>query len=364
MYFESATSREVVAASPATAPALVLCTPEAEPQLGDLCAAYRAAGKRCLGGIFPAVLANGERRDRGLVVRPLPAGFDVAVADLSGPALRWVVPPPALAPGATATSVVVVDSGAPLITAFLTDLFDRYGHQSQTWGGGAGFPDLSGAPSVFTEAGLLAAGAAVAVGPSRSVVEVRHGWRRLGPTLVATRTRGNLVFEFDWAPAAIRYREAAASVFPHLADAPFLPDINARTPLAMVRAGSEDIVRDPVSETPEGGVQFLSDVPEHSVLHLMGADTPDMVAAAALAARRLATRAPGAVPFVFDCGSRANVLSEHFGLELAAVHAAFEPAGTGAEGLEGALVLGEIASDGEGQIELYNKTLVVAAFHD
>ena len=30
--------------------------------------------------------------------------------------------------------------------------------------------------------------------------------------------------------------------------------------------------------------------------------------------------------------------------------------------LEGALVLGEIASDGEGRIELYNKTLVLAAF--
>jgi hypothetical protein len=362
MYSECHDPESVVAALPEGELLLLLVSFTDVDAVPALCAALRARGRRAVGGIFPGLIQGERPLTTGLIAEALPAGFSRALARLDGPLVEWLDPPPAVEDARPATALVFADCNAPALSALLADLFERYANRLTYCGGGTGFPDLRPQPTIFTEAGFLAQGAFVLVGPHKTCVEVRHGWRRLGPAFVATRTTGPLVHEFDWEPAAMFYRRAVALRAPELTDRPFFPDINARFPLAIARAGAEDVIRDPVRETEEGGVLFLSDVPENSVLHLMTAAPDDMIAAAGDAALRLSTDRSPACVLILDCGSRANVLAEHFDRELGAVATTLTRLRGAPACLEGALVLGEIASDGEGRIELYNKTLVLAAF--
>lgn len=368
MYVENPTLESLVAAAPdvdpAHSPLLVLLAPPHLHLVPALCDAFRRQGRRVMGGIFPGLIAHTTLRRQGALVEALPPGFTIARADLGGDTLRWLDPPPDVPPGERAGAMILLDATAPRISAFMADVFDRWANRVTCCGGGAGQADLSPSPAVFTEAGWLPGGGLVALGPFRATVEVHHGWRRLGPAFVATRTRGAVIEEINWEPAAGFYRGLVERLEPAMGSAPFYPDINGRFPLAMARAGQEDVIRDPVCETPTGGVQFLSDVPENSVLHLMTATPEAMLAAAFEGAERLAARTASGCVLMLDCGSRANSLGERYDEELTAVRRGLGAQLNAADGLQGALVLGEIASDGEGRIELYNKTLVLAAFHE
>lgn len=362
MYAEFREPEHLLPQFPPGALLLLLVSHTDAAHVPALCAALRAEGRRAVGGVFPGLIQGGTSLAAGLIAEALPEGFTRARVRLEGPHLEWLDPPPVVDGDGPATALIFPDCNACCVSSFLADLFDRYANRLTYCGGGAGYPDLRDAPVVFTEDGFLNRGALVLIGPHRTRVEVRHGWRRTGPGFVATRTSGTVVHEFDWEPAAAFYRRAVANYAPELLDRPFFPDINARYPVAIARAGSEDVIRDPVRETEDGGVLFLSDVPENSVLHLMTADADDMVGAARGAAQSLASVESPRCALILDCGSRANVLAEHFGAELGAVASTLSAARGGPACVEGALVLGEIASDGEGRIALYNKTLVLAAF--
>jgi hypothetical protein len=368
MYVETPTLESLVAAAPdvdpVQSPLLVLLAPAHMEIVPALCEAFRRQGRRLMGGVFPGLIAHTALHRQGAIIEALPPGFVIARADLAGETLQWLDAPPSVRAGERAGALILLDATAPRISAFLADIFDRWGNRVTCCGGGAGQPDLAPLPAVFTEAGWLAQGGLVAVGPSRVAVEVRHGWRRLGPAFVATRTRGAEIEEINWEPAAAFYRNLVGGLDPAMRTAPFYPDINGRFPLAMSRSGNEDVVRDPVRETPSGGVLFLSDVPENSVLHVMAATPEAMLTAASEGAVRLAERVSTGCPLILDCGSRANALGDRFVEELERVRHGLGALVNPEVGLLGMLVLGEIASDGEGRIELYNKTLVLAAFHD
>lgn len=368
MYVENPTLESLVAAAPdvdpARSPLLVLLAPAHIHLVPALCEALRGQGRRLMGGVFPGLIAHTALHRQGALIEALPPGFVIARADLAGETLRWLDPPPSVDPGARAGALVLLDATAPRISAFLADIFDRWGNRVTCCGGGAGRADLAPLPALFTEAGWLPKGGLVAVGPNRVSVEVRHGWRRVGPAFVATRSRGAEIEEINWEPAATFYWNLVGGLDPGMRSAPFYPDINGRFPLAMARSGNEDVIRDPVRETPSNGVLFLSDVPENSVLHLMAATPEAMLAAATEGAERLAERVSAGCTLMLDCGSRANALGERFVEELERVRQGLGDLVRPEDGLMGMLVLGEIASDGEGRIELYNKTLVLAAFHD
>jgi hypothetical protein len=327
-----------------------------------LCTALRARDRRVIGAVFPGLIRDGATLSTGVIAKVLPPHLTRARANLAGPLVEWLDPPPTVDGDTPATALLFADCNARGLPDLLTDLFDRYANRLTYCGGGAGFPDLRDRPAVFTEAGFLPHGALIVVGHHPIRVEVRHGWRRTGAGFVATRTSGSIVHEFDWQPAAAFYRQAVGRLDPTLTDRPFYPDINARFPVAIARAGAEDVIRDPVRETEDGGVLFLSEVPENSVVHLVSAAANDMIGAARDATVRLTEVCSPACVLILDCGSRANVLAEHFGRELDAIASTLAGVKSPPPCLEGALVLGEIASDGEGRIVLYNKTLVLAAF--
>jgi hypothetical protein len=64
---------------------------------------------------------------------------------------------------------------------------------------------------------------------------------------------------------------------------------------------------------------------------------------------------------VADCVSRGLFLGERLGDELGAI---VDGLGSGAPRPVGMLTLGEISSQGEGYLEFFNKTSVVAVVHE
>jgi len=121
---------------------------------------------------------------------------------------------------------------------------------------------------------------------------------------------------------------------------------------------AEQIVRDPYRVAADGSMTCFGEMPEGEFVTVLQGD-PDSLVAAAQAAHDHAlsgARRPDAL-CVFDCVSRMLYLDEEFDRELDAVRSETLP-------LFGALTIGEIANDGSGHLDYYNKTAVVGALSD
>lgn len=326
-----------------------------------LLAAARERGMRLCGGLFPGLIDGSRRVDEGCIAIPQPAGTQLAVGSLSAAGLEWHAPLPELASTHPGSALVFVDCLAAGITGFLETLFDTYGNHIHYAGAGAGFHDLRDAPSVFGESGFIDRGALFLLVPRHLTVSVQHGWRRIAGPFIATRTRGNVILEFDWSAAGPFYRDQVEAQDATMRGRPVFPDINAVYPLCIGKAGCEDVMRDPMRIGSEGEITVLSDVTENSAMYLAHGDATSLVAAARQAVLDCGKPGPVDVAFVSDCYSRALALGETFCDELAEVSDALrEITPTRPEGV---LALGEVAANRRANLEFYNKTFVVALRH-
>ena len=341
-------------------PLWLLCIADCHGEsVAELLELLRARNMRVCGGLFPGLIANGARIDSGLLAIPLPPESRVACVELRDSGLTWLQPPPEPSEEAgTACSLMLVDCLAPGISGLLEEIYDRYGNRLHHVGAGTGYHDLRRAPSVFTEAGFIPHGGLLVMTPRRATVHVRHGWSRVRGPFIATRTRGNVIQELNWEPAGAFYRAQVAELAPELAALPVFPDIGAIYPLCIGKEGSEDVMRDPMEINEAGELVVLSDVPENAVMYLAHGNRESLVESARLLARECGEPNDVAACFIANCFSRALMLGDDFPRELATVSEAlarFSPVPA-----EGVLALGEIAANGGGSVDFYNKTLVVA----
>lgn len=331
-------------------------------QLDELIEAWNAASLPFFGAVFPGLIRGREHLATGAVANVISTHAPPLIADLSGDGIAWAAEPPAATslPTGHATAIALVDCLAGDISGALFDLFDRYGNTVGYFGAGAGNGNLSAAPCLFTPEGAIRGAALVCIADLASTVCVRHGWRHAAGPFVATRASKTLVEELNWEPAAEVYERhlAELGVGP-LTDDDFY-QVAKGHPFGIDKEGQEVIVRDPIRRTPSGGLVFVSDVPENSVMHMLRSNAPELIEAAASAAGACRERVGGSpdLCLIADCYSRALFLGDHFADELDAVY--HRLCDRCVECVpEGVLALGEIASDGEQMPELFNKTFVV-----
>ena len=109
----------------------------------------------------------------------------------------------------------------------------------------------------------------------------------------------------------------------------------------------------------------VGDVPQNASLTILHGDPTSLIEAAGLAAHEAASSVDGEVHhcLIADCISRVLFLDESFRAELAAITTGL---GSHAQACApiGVLTLGEISSRGDGYLEFFNKTCVVAVLHD
>ncbi len=311
------------------------------------------------GGIFPALIHDGIRHDSGLVAIPLPAGSQVVSGHTSQSRCDWLRGLPAVVEARDSSVIILTDCMAPNISGLLEQVYDHFGNAASYVGGGAGFHDLRRAPCIFTEQGLLPDAAVVALTPETTSVGARHGWQRMSGPFVASRTEGNIIHELNWEPAGEFYRRQVAALNPALTGLPIFPDVAAAYPLTIAKEGGEDVVRDPIRIDDAGRLVVLSDVQENAVMYLGFAEPDAVVAAAGRAVADLTVEGAISRCVIFDCYSRSMMLGADFTRELQ--FAGGQLSSLTAVKPDGVLAMGEIASNGKGNLEFYNKTFVVAA---
>ena len=308
-----------------------------------------------VGGIFPEILHEGRKTETGAVIVGLPSEpLVTTVSDLndSTTAFREQLDPDLPARGYE-TAFVFVDTYATAIEPFIEALFRTYSVELNFVGGGAG--TLEGQhPCLFTDEGVIEDAAVVATIPESMEIGVNHGWQTIAGPFRVTDAEGSTLNTLDGKPAFSVYSDVVAEAADERVTAENFFEVAKSYPFGIGRMAAEQIVRDPYS-LHDGSLSCFGEMPEGEFVSVLEGD-PDSLVEAARTAHDHALRGtedPEAL-CVFDCVSRVLYLEDEFDRELAALQSESLP-------LFGALTIGEIANDGSGHLDYYNKTAVVGA---
>ena len=218
-------------------------------------------------------------------------------------------------------------------------------------------------PVIFSSEGLHTGAAVVAKLENWSQISLRHGWVRNSDPVVATKTSGNVISELNWRPAIDVYREIVGDdVADSLARGDDVPEAK-RYPFGIFQEGLEDVVRDPIRSEADGALVALSGVPEHSLLYVLRGEDEVLIDAASELGRSFPSQKSNRRCLLFDCFSRAKLFDVGIDVELKAFMTGLADADVLAT-VEGALALGEIASDGCRFPDFHNKTIAACLFND
>lgn len=315
------------------------------------------------GGVFPALIADGQRLESGNILLEFDVALDVfVVPSLSSATLDYdafleaSIPPKLLEN--TETMFTFVDGLAPRVGSLIESLFNTFGLQSNFIGGGAGSLTTANIPCIITPQGVMRDAAVIAIPQLSSRVCVAHGWQALAGPFEVTASENNVILSLDWEPALQVYRRV---VEPHQSPHRFDRDNFAQSaqshPFGIARLNTEFVVRDPIAIRADGGLVCVGDVPRGSLVHIMHGDINTLLAAAQQVRNMVDAATPDnldtGVDVFIDCISRSLFLGDDINLELCAVKHARRPQ-------IGAFTLGEIANSEHEYLEFHNKTAVIA----
>ena len=312
------------------------------------------------GGIFPAIIIEGQNYETGSVVcgfyleaqtcplSPL-SEYDGSIANtLSEIAERY------RAPGAV---IAIGDGLSPFLDHLIGTLYNHLGADVIVSGGGAGRLDFISEPCVITNEGVLADAAQIVHLPLESGVGVHHGWEKISGPYLVTKATENIIQTLNYKPAFELYQKVVGSISNTKIGVENFLAISKRFPFGMEKLDDELVVRDPI-KVEDNSLHCVGLVPEHTMLYILEGNDNKLIEAAGQAAKEALQQLQQHTPvctLVFDCITRALFLENRFASELERVVASI---GSDTP-IVGALTLGEIASSSMGGIQFLNKTTVI-----
>ncbi|HEX3046293.1 MAG TPA: FIST N-terminal domain-containing protein [Bacillota bacterium] len=191
-------------------------------------------------------------------------------------------------------------------------------------------------------------------------VGIKHGWFPMGELMLVTKSNHNILEELDNRPAADVFDEklniAVSSITPKIPVEPDKVDYS----LGIFEFGGGYLIRHLYSHTPERKIICYGDIPQDSMVSLMGWTKETLINAAGEAALKVSSLMTGKkikAVIVFDCVSRLWLLGADIDREIKAVRKVF-----GEEiPIFGFFTNGEIGVLEGGQPRFHNKTVVVCA---
>lgn len=349
---------------------VVFCTAEHDP--AAVLAAINAVsgGAPLIGCSSSSVIGVDGPAERGVVITALGGpGFSVATAGATGAAAEQ------RKAGATVAGTAVRVAERPhQVLMLLTDGLTQ--DQEEILSGaydvvGASVPLVGGTSSpdpqvlqtfafhgdeVLVDAvvgATIASDAPLGVG-------LRHGWRKVGEPMIVTRSLNGQVFTLDDKPALTAYLERLDAPEEAYRD-PAAFDQFARTRPIGVRRRSGEEVRNVSSAVhlKERWLRSSGEIPEGGVVWLMEGDEDSVLNATSGACEAAVAALHGAAPIgllAFDCVSRSDLLGED-GRKIEVGHLAEAAGGVP---LAGFYTWGEIART-RGINGFHNQTLVILA---
>ena len=343
------------AASASIEGVLLLATPDPAVQPSAVESVLAAVEVPVFGGVFPELIYDGERRTQGALVVGLPSEPAVTTVPLDETASFGEALDASLPAAGYETAFVFVDAHASAIESFVDSLFRTYSVGLNFLGGGAGTLAGDDEPCLFTDAGVVGDAAVVAALPESVGIGVNHGWQEVAGPFRVTEAEGSTLHALDGEPALSVYSEVVADAAGTTVGRENFFEVAKSYPFGRTRMDGESIVRDPFSVDASGAIDCFGDLPEGEFLTVLEGDPDSLVDAARTAGAdaRNGVDSPAGI-VCFDCISRVLYLESAFDRELAALRSDELPT-------VGALTIGEIANDGTGHLDYYNKTAVVGA---
>jgi hypothetical protein len=250
--------------------------------------------------------------------------------------------------------MIFSDGLSDKIESSLEKVFDFYGYEYNYIGGGAGRVSFETGGCIFSNKGVSEDSTQLVFKKSRVSIGVSHGYEPVGESLRVTKCDRNIIKSLNYNPAFEVYQKILKNSFNlDITDENF-QEYAKNFPFGISRIGGDFVVRDPL-HTIGTDVRCIGELREDSFVYIMNATVDSLLKAAETAVEKSQTAKTKNMNlrFIVDCVSRYLHMEEDYLEEIATLS-------DGAENSIGILSIGEIANDGDGIVELYNKTCVVA----
>ena len=328
----------------------------------DLIDALNENNTKFIGGVFPKIIHNNKISDQGIVVNTLKNVDKLEVIENIS-ACEFEVPEILFNENTAYSLITYVDGLTSNISNFLNKLYEKYGMNTDYFGGGAGSLTLQQKPCVFSNKGFFEDAAVLCIMKMKSSIGVKHGWEKLSGPMIVTKANANVIQEINWKNPFEIYKEIVEADSKKKFTSDNFFDIAKGYPFGIVKSDGECIIRDPLMTDEEGNLVCVGEVEENTMINLMKGYNSSLIDAAKSAALESANKTvTPEKAIIIDCISRILFLEDEFQTELNEIIKVLRTKHNNIS-VSGALTLGEISSYGEGYLEFYNKTCVVGLFN-
>jgi hypothetical protein len=323
----------------------------------ELTPLLNSCSKSIIGGIFPELIFEGERKEKGVLLLPLSFELKSQVFDLSKDVDIYQkqleeVQKDSMNP--LSSLFVFVDSLAQRKSQFIETLFNFFGVNTTYIGGGAGSLSFEKGACIISNQGFHANSAVIGWGNQKMTLGVAHGWHSFSDVLKVTGTENNIVKTLNWRPAFEVYKETVDSHSNIKLTIDNFSKIAKSYPLGIEKLDAEMVVRDPFMSCVNG-LHFVDAIQEGEYVKVLNGNLDSLIKGAemakGLALSKLDKNMDQNSLFCIDCISRVLFMRDSYSKELEVI--------SKDKNVSGVLTIGEIANEGDSFLEIYNKTIVL-----
>ncbi len=344
---------------PKVSSVLLFIADKGQPYKKDLEVTLKAFSKPLFGGIFPEIIADGIRREEGILALPLCYDLKTVLIDLGKDTteIKQLISNHADANSTNNPAIFCfTDALAPQKSTLIDSLYDFWGPDANYIGGGAGSLSFQPFPCIIYKDAVYENSAVIGVMDTNIQVGVAHGWTPVSEPIKVTETDGNTIISLNWEPAFDVYRKQIKDHSDLDISKENFFYVAKSYPLGLVRLDSEMTIRDPYA-TEDGKLHIVDHVPEGEYIRIMNGNmnSPLEGAQKAVSAASAQSQNVDSEHFCVDCISRVLYMQDDFSKELDLLNKD--------KPMNGVLSIGEIANPGDTVLELFNKTVVVAKWN-
>ena len=316
--------------------------------------------KPIIGGVFPELIFEGERKKTGILLLPLLFDLKTQVFDLSEDPEMYLsqleeVQENSMNP--MSSLFVFTDALSNRKEVFLESLFNFFGMNTTYIGGGAGSLTFESFPCIISNDGLFENSAVIGWGNKKMRLGVAHGWHTISSMLKVTQTDENVVESINWKPAFEIYKEVVEEHSGQKLTLDNFFEIAKSYPLGIEKLDAEMIVRDPL-KLMDNGLQFVDKIREGEYVKILHGDIDSLLLGASCAKESALSKLEKCmnhdVLFCIDCISRVLFMDDEYEKELNLL--------AKNKDVSGILSIGEIANSGESFLEIFNKTIAISVW--
>lgn len=312
--------------------------------------------KPIIGGIFPELIFNGERKKEGIVLIPLSFTLTTQLIDLSLTSekiFKQLQITQHQSTQANSCLFVFLDAFSNGKEVLLETLFNFFGINPTYIGGGAGSLSFNQFPCIINNTGIHENAAVIGWANKQINIGVAHGWESISNPLKVTETSQNKIKSINWKPAFQVYKEIVEHHSGKKFNETNFFDIAKSYPFGISKIDEEKVVRDPF-KTTKNSIHFIDYIPEGAYVEILHGNIKSLLKGAEIAKEKaniqnLITKTE--TLFCIDCISRVLYLNDNLQKELNIVSKHSKATGI--------FSIGEIANS-ESIVEIYNKTIVTA----